>query len=562
MFLTQNSVELLTLPLVSTAFDGAFTIMNDLGLIAIPFLVAMFKAVTASKMQGADEGSAEVLAYKIVEVKFIWFFFVLLMFILPTSERVRLDVNFYDCGVGTTYAMHQNPDPYAMSSGVAPTVKFPLLTSIFNNVSVGFFETLTGKMYCGVDHSFYSDINRLLIVNQNKEHIPIIDAFANGCFLPAQDLISKSLEDDSSTIVDPADYQQGFFWGTNMKKAYMGLHRTPNLSPMSVEIPKSHWAGSVGMVGSGQLVVSQTDDTYNFSCDQLSDEVKMMMDVEIDTNYHDEFKIIASADSQFKRYGETRTTEVQSKAFLADQMLTNHLNPITAVNLNEFGSLKNSGYRTSASVDMMKLGTHGLRYSHYGKVLQAEKDSDLSVRDSEESNWVSKLAVYISSMSSAFTKSMSSASVYAILPVFIAVLKALLLFVGPILLLFSGFEAKGLQKYLMTLVYVYGLSYIADVSYAMSGTMNASLKTMISAAELVSNSRSVSLAIVLGTVFILTAMWTSVMTKVGATLGSFVDNLVAGPFAQPGVVGAEITKKLAELAVTRGGSIKSLGKGK
>lgn len=245
MIVASDITGLFLLPLSVTMHNYAYDIMNQMGLIFIPFLLLIVKEFFESRALGADNGSAAVMYLKTLEVGLIKKFFILLVFVMPvTNSSATFSFNQYSQnsypsileGSETISALNPNTN----FSSFLGQGQMPFAFGLLNNISTGLSNSLTAKIPCTVSTSTSvctKDVNAGAIMEtldsvrpSQQDNNKAIAEFAESCYNPALTNYLRATENDTEVLnlatksfPDNSSHKYAFFTDF-MKDLYSGVY--------------------------------------------------------------------------------------------------------------------------------------------------------------------------------------------------------------------------------------------------------------------------------------------------------------------------------------------------
>lgn len=316
MIIASDITGLFLLPLSVTMHNYAYDIMNQMGLIFIPFIIVIVRDFFVARSLGSDNGSAAIMYIKTIEVELLKKFFVLMFFVMPvTTSNASFSHSQYSQSTfpsilsGTENVSDLNPN--TNFSDLFGKGQLPLAFGLLNNLSTGFSNATLAKIPCTISSTTdacITDVSPGAIYETLKSIKPIngdsdeaVMEFANACYQPALasyfkaaesnpdeiDLLSLSFPDNSA--------QKYAFFSDFMNSVYLGMYDIEdyNYQPQLWITTSDSWDGT--SVGSDTTIKCQVASLALY--DLLLDEMKDL------DNYDYISKIMTAWIDFYQRYG-------------------------------------------------------------------------------------------------------------------------------------------------------------------------------------------------------------------------------------------------------------------
>ena len=299
----SDPIALFMVPYALTMFNHVWDLLNESGVIMIPFVVLMISEAAIAKKGGADEGSAPIQALKNIEVKGYGMFLVLTLFLQPIYGTPDFKYAQYSCIDSPSIIDHvktvqdvrpNNGLPFGQHS---PSIGLGMVHEIstgLNGVAITYLPCKKGATR--------KDVNDILEKSFPSTEILFnsIRDFNAQCYIRGRSAIETELARGAKMIVNPTgDPLSKRFNSVTMHSVYSGVFAT---------IP------SKGNVRSGTLSMTPTDGWIkssqsgkNTNCDDASDSLydRIVLEIKSDVNYEEDLDKIKSYYNLYGTYSES-----------------------------------------------------------------------------------------------------------------------------------------------------------------------------------------------------------------------------------------------------------------
>ncbi|EGQ9284593.1 hypothetical protein F7U66_01800 [Vibrio parahaemolyticus] len=271
---------------------NAWEIITNLKLLFFPIVALIIREAFDARAQGADEGSAAVLAYKKFERGFIAWFVCVVLFLIPASGKEEYVYKQYSCNaipsmaIGATNVAELMPRAGSEVNGqLLGQDRSSIMTGLINDMSITTSSVLTGMIPCE-SNSTWPDVQGVLkdmgggavLQNASRE-------FVNQCYAVAVSRINDARERDNY-LYEPTDgsmVTDHFIYNSNeMMSAYQGrIYKDGTTLPVIKFNPGRHWlresADMSGPWGRKQLVAK--------NCHEAAEQMGAELWKQVDDRY-------------------------------------------------------------------------------------------------------------------------------------------------------------------------------------------------------------------------------------------------------------------------------------
>lgn len=158
MMVVSEPTALFTLPFFITLSESLFNLLNESGVIFIPFFIALCRNWTKARALGQDEGSSHIMALKLVERDFITMFLVLLLCVIPLDFS-NTSTSYKQFSTSSTPSLIQGVETVEeLNPNTGFVAEFgnadmPFMFGVVHQFVTGFSNTLIGQIPCSKDNS-------------------------------------------------------------------------------------------------------------------------------------------------------------------------------------------------------------------------------------------------------------------------------------------------------------------------------------------------------------------------------------------------------------------------
>lgn len=496
-----------------------WSIINETGLWVIPFVLVIGSSFFKAKQMGEDEGSASVMAFKLVEKAFYSMFFVILLFVIPyDAGNVQVDYKQYSCR--GEYASILGPQ--ATSTNVQPNLPFmlniqephlPLGWGVVQEWTTGFTQTAIGKTPCDAGiNQVQALMGTVSLEAKNPKLNKTNKRFGEQCYNPALKLIANAIEDknyNGGIRLTPIQKQ---YFSQEFIGAYSGMLGTDS-GIMTLNIPKSDWAGLI----SSAYETKSTPSMLSIPCATAQSEVKRLNQNELITEYKDAMDIAVTSEQAYRNVkGEWETKNTVEDKYNQQMMLDSLLSTNSMFN-NAF----DQNFNRTQGLDSSTLESVGLR---------------------------------ITTVFSELEKRITNHAYSYMGPVLVSCLIALIYMATPPLIVLSGYSGKYIAGAFYTIFFLHFMYFVIDIAWYIENILLAlvlsefsSDNSMAEVSILFSYIQSLTMPTLVGIWSILgSLLGIQVIPALSAMIGT-----LAGAVGQGGVM---LPKKVANMA---GGALMS-----
>ncbi|EGR4213369.1 conjugal transfer protein TraG N-terminal domain-containing protein [Vibrio metoecus] len=260
MNIVTNEISgIFMLPLASSLSNLNWQVMNELGIVFIPFIYSIVRCFFEARSQGLDEGSPAVLAIKLFEKAFWGYIIVIFLVATPYQSPLKVHHKQYSCSDNPSLISNQFIGANAATTtalaalGADTTISPPFWYGLLHQVSVGINETATSKLSCK------KGLTALEVVDTLKKQIPesesvfrSIHSFHKDCYAVAQTALHSAMAKSEPLLHSTNSRSQWSFYppayavgGGLMLSAYDGSYiKGKVLDEISMKVPDTWFDAS------------------------------------------------------------------------------------------------------------------------------------------------------------------------------------------------------------------------------------------------------------------------------------------------------------------------------
>lgn len=541
MNITTNEITgLLLLPFASNLADNAWDLVNQLGLVFIPFVIVMIKATFEARSEGLDEGSPAVLAIKLTERFFYGYLLVIVVVLMPTNTPINVTHTQYACAkkpsiLSESFANSTGAANDALNAmGLQQTKSPSLWVGLLHQISTGMTETATSQISCSSGATAQEITSILKFAKPTSESVyKSIEYFHNKCYLVAKNLAHDAIS-TGKTLIHPTDNK--YAWSFKrpsfapnaglIEGVYDGYYiHGENKGTLTMEVP-SIWFDKTKPVGKHQNCSAMANSLYN----------KIQDDLTTDSSYNDD---LAALSSFLNMFNNASPTEIRHD--MTVNVYENVVNGVITANKEE------AAFKQAERLKSWGFGTSIIPK----KALEQAEDTE-----SFAQKYFSTV-VSIGAIKQTIFETAKAKAVVVILPMLITVFQAVLIAALPALIVLSGGSAKFIFHWSLFYFSITFSAFFLNVGIQLESLLlslanySSSLlaHTMNNDSAGVENAYLVSAAAATF-VYLIPVIWVMLVQIIGNISASSFMNAVAGG-AMVGDAGAKATTGAIEKTVEK-----------
>ncbi|WP_210467407.1 conjugal transfer protein TraG N-terminal domain-containing protein [Vibrio crassostreae] len=317
-----------------------WNLMNELGLLFLPFAIAICMSWNKARAMGKDEGAAEIMALKLIEAKFITMVGIYCLFVMPvdvgsgvrnsiTNEpHSRVNFRAYSCNPERSSILQKGTrvEPnYTNFQGY--NMSLPPMIGVINQGVQGVTQSIIGKMPCDQNASIRlnSGMTAVLSAKDDNKLAYSVKEFYEQCYSPALANINTSINAGLYNNGVPLSSKQRRYISSELSLGYGGLTINPqtniNFPPLTAVVESDTWVSAP----SGQVLASN-GKKRNVSCSVLVFDLSKASIDHIDKYYDGEAKSIAESkklyrDNDGSLYPTTQSAQIEVEDKLVHQLM-------------------------------------------------------------------------------------------------------------------------------------------------------------------------------------------------------------------------------------------------
>jgi len=439
-FTISDPTGLFTLPFLITMAENAYNLMNELGLIFIPFTFVIVQSFFDSRSQGADEGAEAVIFVKLIESRFIPMFLILLLAVMPVTDSVSPNFKYraYQCtdapsilvALDSVEDLRPNTNYANLYGNSNPSMLF----GIVNEIGAAINGVGIGSLNCeaGINRNEVGEILSKIEVHK-AIRAKALKEFDKQCYTKAVGSINR-LESNNDTLnvdfnsapynsIDSLAYDS-----PALIKMYNGTITSPMRDPMLFIVP-DYWDEIETGVGE------------TATCEYISSTITN--EIKTDLYATSAFSVTGDFNSMASRVYKTINTPNGANFTLSDAVqemtrasyrntATSWYNPL----MKRASIEKTPTVETRAVVNNQAVNsTTSYNTSYSSPSYQQPTQGGIT------NSAVSGLA-YFGAMWSNLTKSIETLTYLRITPVILTIMQGCILAFGGIVLLLSGYNSR------------------------------------------------------------------------------------------------------------------------
>ncbi|EMY6611068.1 hypothetical protein [Vibrio sp. SCSIO 43155] len=452
-YVVSEPTALFTIPFMVTLGQNAFDLLNESGLLFVPFFFAMVKSVVKSRALGQDEGEAQIMCLKMIEAEWLPMAFVLFFAVMPARTSVSPVVSYKAYSCANTPALIENAEtianlkPNSVMATQYGSNNMSLIMGLVHQGSTAFNGLLIGKLFCEQGINRYEVGESLLNANVKSRAISkAVLEFDAQCYQRAADEVDDAAR--TNTLVTKInDRGDAYFNSLIMKSSYDGTLR-PTRQPQLLFDKPPQWDKEMN---------TYTNGTSSISCQQAANEVEQTLkltlgkeqpnnqpydewvgDIQSLLNSVDMTTNVSFAEAQQELLGATYTNIISgTKQNPSEQQKVTQANSqSTAETYNKIASGR--GYYNHSA-----LGKPTEVYNTYNGYVV---DQARAAKEAKDRNNEINSLVYFGSAWGNLIKTVEQATYIRLAPALISVVQGIILAMMPIVMFLSGFSPKILMQ--------------------------------------------------------------------------------------------------------------------
>lgn len=439
-FTISEATGLFTTPLMLTMGENAYNLMNELGLLFIPFTIAIIQCFFDSRSQGADEGASAIVFIKALEARFIPMLAILICAVMPaTSQTPNFEFNAYQCADAPSIISGADNvaslKPNTNFSGLYGNSNPPLLFGLINQIGSAMNGVGIGALNCSAG----ANRNEAAEIITNLElHKPIaikaLREFDQQCYTNALQTLNRLQANNEDINVNfnhaPYNTLDAFAYDADaIIKVYDGSITSPSRSVMYFDTP-DYWSD----------LDSHTDDaiTCASAASTITDTI---LDSLQSTSGRTRTKtwtgLVSKVQKTINTTNGNNYTESEAKTEMIRAAYRNNAsnwyNPL----------LKRTSVEKTPTVE-----TRATANNKSGRGMVAHDNNRVQQQENNSGSAVSGLA-FFGAMWSNLSKSIENMTYIRITPVLVTITQGAILAFGGIILLLSGYNSRALLHLLI-----------------------------------------------------------------------------------------------------------------
>lgn len=562
MIAVQESFGQIIIPYGISLSTRIFDILNELGILFIPFGVMIFFVTAKARSQGLDEGSPAVLAIKMYEQVFYSMFVVLVIFVIPwKNAEVTTSYKTYTCGYNgekSAFNALYNQQPKITSAANNIQKHQPLISlglGLTNNLAVGSAEILSATLPCnnyfevmeGKLQESYIDIKDENLIS-NLKH------FSQQCYQKGLHRISDGITNETSTLTSTAnpnsvyDRENNYFYGYNLNRAYQGASSSPNLSPLTLQIKDSEYVPTIkdsykpdNYDPSVWAILPGRTNRLAINCEDAAFDYYAELQTYVKNNLDDEIEKTTQTQSQFPVANSSGSPKYITEADVENAYIQQAF--LDAV----------IGKRS-----LIQQTPNVKQSSWYDDIVSIWlDDAEDAVTKTYNSNEGSGTKIFTETMLSVglalemHDNAAKRLSMYAFIPIVASILLTIVYLASPILIVMSGYSWNMVYNQCFMIFYLAMSTYILNISALLSNTFTLISESFYgdSSVRLMGDDVMdfMSFFIPIATF----GAWTAICVIAGLKLGPFILTFMSTTAAAAGKQGADTAKGTAKAIASK-----------
>lgn len=435
-YTVSEPLALFILPFMITLGNNTWNLINELGLMFIPFFIVLCRAVSQARALGRDEGSSHIMALKTVEKEFIPMFLVMLVASIPmkTTNSPTVSYKAYSCaatpslifGVESVSELKPNTNfsEYFGNDNMTP------LFGLIHQGATALNGVFTGKLNCdaGVNrHEVAASFANASI--SNRGFVQAILGFDGQCYQEGLSRFNRAMETGSSTtdFINNNDY---YITSSVMLQSYDGSITSPTQNPINF-IKSPTWEAHMG----DTEVNTCTEAAY-----RVEESIKSFLQSYALGLYGEDFDTWIR---DIRRVSNFSDPNRMTHDYMAEREL------IGAVYYNAVNGKARSSFEAAAATNVNDVQEQYRSKIYPGNAYNAGSQKTQSygyhvqeARAVHENNEAVSKLVYFGGVWGNFIKSLEAMSYVRIAPAIVSVAQGLIHALIPIVLLLSGYSPK------------------------------------------------------------------------------------------------------------------------
>ena len=555
MIAVQESTAQVVIPLGISVGYQLYTLINDLHLYVVPFIVMMISEIAKAKSSGNDEGSAAIVALKNIDINFYSMFFVMMLFFIPLEMQTNTSFKSYQCSVnGRTETVDKgfglpnvgrNPD----YGEVFNNVKVAVGWGVANQLFVGAVESVSGSVPCDPDQAGReSELAKSLIKVYDKKLISSSKAFYKQCFHPAIDRVANAVGMNNGTanvLSEPYNTRKNYFFGDNAFSGYRGTNQVPNVSGLNIMINESDWSGS----GSSFTQLKTNQTLSESTCLDASKELKKEYGHYLNKHNKHEIDIIYNTDKLYRNKDGLYPTR---NSVIDDYSQQAFLDAVTNKDIIVSRDLDNVGNSVTKTVTRYWNGakdtTMALLSFLYKPFEGSYNEDGVKELDNDTLDVAVGLWHTVSLSVDRFDNNLQSMALYAYLPLLISASLAALYTAIPLLVLISGFSWDGVKNILLVMFYLTTSYYALNIAYFFESLLTTLANSEFSSSYDLGTEHQLIMTITNMVAIVTLVIWTVMCSMCGMKLGPVFSAMFGSSAIGAGKNASGIAKGAAKAA--------------
>ncbi|WP_210467408.1 hypothetical protein [Vibrio crassostreae] len=518
-YTVSEPTALFTLPFMITLGNNAYELINELGLIFVPFWLAMIRAFVMSRAQGKDEGTAEILAIKMIESQWIPMGLIVFLAVMPITDKFSAPNFTY-----TAYSCAQVPSliegvnsvsqlrPNTAFAGHYGSHNTSGLMGTVHQASTAINGVLTANIFCGQGVNRYEVSSSLL--NANTHSRPIVEnikTFDSQCYQRGLNYINNVVNNDKQTIPIPSN-KDLYFNSIVMRSSYS--HSLDGAIGLPTQFQKpSTWDSEM---------VTSSKSKLSIPCSEAANEIESTLKDELGKRGQGSFEEWSSRIKDVLNVANT-SDSVSSQEAEQELLATAYINIIRNNGASPLEVQKTTVLSEAQEETRAKLSPN--TYSNYGQTQNVGyKYHVQQAQETLENNEVVNQMVYLGGIWGDMVKAIETMTYIRMAPSLVSVIQGFMMASLPLIMLLSGYSAKVLMMYFIA---YFGISLVPF--FINFGVMIETILTrlIISENNLIPIRNGAAEAIIdyagTASIMFLVAGWLSMLQMLGVRVSAMLD---------------------------------------
>lgn len=525
---TNEMAGLFLIPFGMSTGDDVWNMINQSGLVMLPFFFALVRSWWTARNQGVDEGATSVVAIKFLETSFWPMFLCLIFAAIPISTTPTVVYKQYSCLASPSLFNDLNDSPTATPEALSALNSdkgaYSLVGGLVHTISTGANESMTSKLSCSSGAS-RQEVN-IIVKNTYPATEAIyksIQLFHRQCYLPTlaaiQEAQSKSTLQHSTTD----KYSWAFYHSSSLDGSALVMDA---------------YDGDIVSGQSGDKRYITVPD-YWFDSDDA--ETTIACSSAASALYKQMAGDLLSDDiTKLVSYGSLFSSSVTQAVVTYELVLAEYQNVV-------------AGLGTSQQTQWKSANEYG-GYSWYRKIPYSQAmfgtlnstgtTSDGKYKENVEGGWISNLMLHLGSLWTGVVESEKAHAIALIAPLVVVIVQMVLTIFMSLGCLISGFSWKfvyhwSLLYFSVTMVPYFLnlgilldsiLSSLADSSLASKSLENLSVGGGISSLLVTSTASTFT--------YVIPIIWLLLVQVAGAFAAAAMAGILEG-LGESGAIGAQ-----------------------